>query len=97
MRAPSEELRALAAGLVSLPADDPERVEAYRRARGDDQLRRALREGERLMELLALAPESPTEARQSAAAEASQEIDARQARRWRSRWWPRPAFSRSSN
>lgn len=59
----SDDVRQLAAGIAALPADDPQRLEAYRAAEADPELARALAEGERLMELLALAElEPPPEA-----------------------------------
>lgn len=49
----SNETLERAAGLSTLDPDDPERIEAYRQAAADPQLRRALAQGEHLWKLLA--------------------------------------------
>ncbi|MGZ6142514.1 MAG: hypothetical protein ACXWLM_04205 [Myxococcales bacterium] len=51
-----DELRPKAAGIASLPEGDPEREEFLRHARGCEGCMRALREGERLMRMLAEVP-----------------------------------------
>lgn len=57
----SDDVREFAAGIAALPVDDPQRQDAYRHAEADPDLARALAEGERLMELLALAELEPPE------------------------------------
>jgi hypothetical protein len=82
-------LQELAAGLASLPESDPERKEAYRQAENDPELLTALREGERLMALLDMAPplEAPSqEAMKRTAAAIMTQMDVDEKRQKRAGW-----------